>query len=276
MAQEILQSDSLYNIEEKASFTASIGEYTPVIQEDPTAMVLSTAMQNTSGYFSQPLITETKVTEQPPEPKEEAPQEDLLNRSHTITYTVENGDTLSKIGWKYGLKVATIQYQNKIKGETITPGQKLTLPPGDISSTLIAKANQKSQYVADNRVASLPSGSQGGYTKPMNWNYISRRVGGGHNGTDMCAPVGTAVVAAKGGVVERAEYGYNGGYGNYVLINHGGGYKTRYAHMSSIAVHAGQSVGAGQFIGASGNSGRSTGPHLHFEAIENGRYTSPF
>lgn len=271
--QEILQSSSIYNIEEKAAFSANVGQYTKNIQEDPTSMVLASTMEDTSGYFSQPLITETKVTEQP-EVKQETAQDDLKNRAHSITYIVDPGDTLSSIGWKYGLKVATIQYQNNIKGETITPGQKLILPPGDISSTVIARANQKIATLADSRVVSVSSTSSG-WLKPINYTYISRRLGGGHTGIDFCAPIGTTVFASKGGVVEAASWGWNGGYGNYIMINHGGGVKSRYAHMSSLSVHAGQSVGAGQFIGASGNTGNSTGPHLHFEAIVGGRYTAP-
>lgn len=84
-----------------------------------------------------------------------------------------------------------------------------------------------------------------------------------HAGCDIGASYGTSIYAAAGGTVILA--GWNGGYGNCVMINHGNGYTTLYAHMSSIAVSSGQSVSMGQTIGYVGSTGNSTGPHLHFE-----------
>lgn len=280
LAKSKMEHDILYNpgalaVESKANFAASVDNFTPVVQEDPATMVLAESIEETSGYYSQPLLAETTATERP---KPVEPTEDLQNRNKSVSYTVQEGDTLSKIGWKYGLKVDTIKYQNDLKGETITPGQKLTLPAGDISASVIAKANQKKTIaIADSRVSSTTSDdSVGGYVKPINWQYISRGPGGGHTGTDMVAPIGAPVYAAKGGIVTGATGGWNGGYGNIVTIDHGGGVKTRYAHLSSIGVSVGQSVGAGQYIGACGSTGRSTGSHLHFEAIVGGRFTAPF
>jgi murein DD-endopeptidase MepM/ murein hydrolase activator NlpD len=94
-----------------------------------------------------------------------------------------------------------------------------------------------------------------------------------HDGLDIAAAYGNGVYAYTGGrVVER---GRNGGYGNCVLIDHGNGLKTRYAHLSKISVGIGQKVGTGDKIGAVGSSGNSTGPHLHFEVIKNGRTKNP-
>ncbi len=84
-----------------------------------------------------------------------------------------------------------------------------------------------------------------------------------HNGVDVGAAYGTAIWAAAGGTVISA--GWNGGYGNCVMINHGNGYTTLYGHMSRIAASAGQTVSMGQVIGYIGSTGNSTGPHLHFE-----------
>lgn len=279
IAREILYDPNTIAIEDKANFMVTAGNLTPVIEEDPASLVLATTMENASGYYSKPIITETKITEQPKETAAAVEQEE---RTHSIVYTVENGDTLSKIGWKYGLKVATIQYQNKIKGENITPGQKLILPPGDISSSLIARANQNQQktYVADNRYSSASTDggddSGSGFSRPVSGGSVSRRLEYGHTGTDIALPTGSAVVAARGGTVVQASYGWNGGYGNIITIEHGGGVRTRYAHLSSIGVSVGQGVGGGQYIGAVGSTGRSTGSHLHFEAIVGGRFTAPF
>lgn len=94
-----------------------------------------------------------------------------------------------------------------------------------------------------------------------------------HAGTDIGAPSGTPIVAADSGTVAVATYG--GGYGNYVVISHGGGVSTLYAHMSSMAVSAGSNVSKGDVIGYVGSTGWSTGPHLHFEVRVNGATTNP-
>lgn len=94
-----------------------------------------------------------------------------------------------------------------------------------------------------------------------------------HQGLDIAAPMGTTVQAASGGTVISA--GWYGGYGNYILIDHGGGMATGYGHLSQIFVSAGQQVQKGQAIGAVGSTGMSTGPHLHFEVRMQGKPTDP-
>lgn len=94
-----------------------------------------------------------------------------------------------------------------------------------------------------------------------------------HYGIDIGASYGTNVLAADSGTVVTATY--SSSYGNYVLINHGGGNMTLYAHMSKLNVSAGQSVSQGQVIGLIGSTGVSTGPHLHFEIRVNGTRVNP-
>ena len=94
-----------------------------------------------------------------------------------------------------------------------------------------------------------------------------------HSGEDIGAPMGTPILAADSGNVILA--GWNGGYGNCVMINHGDGRVTLYGHMSSIAVSYGQAVTQGQVIGYVGSTGLSTGPHLHFETHVNNATTDP-
>jgi murein DD-endopeptidase MepM/ murein hydrolase activator NlpD len=106
--------------------------------------------------------------------------------------------------------------------------------------------------------------------------YRQNPFGGGmefHQGLDIAAPMGTTVQAASGGTVISA--GWYGGYGNYILIDHGGGMATGYGHLSQIFVSAGQQVQKGQAIGAVGSTGMSTGPHLHFEVRIAGKPTDP-
>jgi murein DD-endopeptidase MepM/ murein hydrolase activator NlpD len=99
--------------------------------------------------------------------------------------------------------------------------------------------------------------------------------GGGdfHPGLDIAEDYGTPIKASNSGVVEMADW--NGGYGRYVRINHGGGLATAYGHMSAIAVQVGQVVKKGDTIGFVGNSGASTGPHVHFEVLVNGDQVNP-
>jgi murein DD-endopeptidase MepM/ murein hydrolase activator NlpD len=94
-----------------------------------------------------------------------------------------------------------------------------------------------------------------------------------HQGIDLAAPIGRPIAAAAAGTVVFA--GWEDGYGQMVVIDHGGGITTAYAHQAAIGVSAGQSVGQGTIIGVVGNTGNSTGPHLHFEVRINGAATDP-
>jgi len=96
-----------------------------------------------------------------------------------------------------------------------------------------------------------------------------------HGGVDIAASYGTAIWAANSGTVVTSSDGWNGGYGNYIVINHGNGTQTLYAHMSSRAVSVGQTVTKGQVIGYVGSTGASTGAHIHFEVWNNGSRVNP-
>lgn len=109
----------------------------------------------------------------------------------------------------------------------------------------------------------------GGYVSSS----FGKRWGRMHEGIDLAGPVGSPVVAAEAGKVIRA--GWYSGYGKCIDISHGGGMVTRYAHLSRIDVSVGKSVQRGEIIGAVGNTGRSTGPHLHFEVRINGKPQNP-
>ncbi len=109
--------------------------------------------------------------------------------------------------------------------------------------------------------------------KPMISSPFGWRWGRPHQGTDFAAPMRTPVHAAESGQVEFA--GWKGGYGQFIVIDHGKGIKTHYAHLSGIGVKAGQSVNRGDLIGRVGNTGYSTGPHLHFEVVANGTHLNP-
>ena len=124
----------------------------------------------------------------------------------------------------------------------------------------------------------------GGYIWPVDSRYITSTVGGraspggigstNHKGTDI-GRVGytSSVYASKAGTVIVSQYSRS--YGNYVVISHGSGNTTLYAHMSSRKVSVGQYVNQGDVIGITGSTGNSTGPHLHFEVTENGVRVNP-
>ena len=114
-----------------------------------------------------------------------------------------------------------------------------------------------------------------GAFNPRRYHPILRRIQP-HRGVDFGCDRNTEVYATGDAVVEEVkERGYNGGYGRVLLLNHGFGYKTRYAHLNSIKVAEGDSVKRGQVIALTGNTGRSSGPHLHYEVIHRGRPVNP-
>jgi len=117
----------------------------------------------------------------------------------------------------------------------------------------------------------------GGFTWPADAHSLSGNdYWSGHLGIDIAAGEGASVYAADSGVVTMAQGGYNYGYGNVIQIDHGNGYSTVYAHLSVIGVGQCESVGAGQWIGASGSTGNSQGAHLHFEVRQNGGFINPW
>lgn len=114
--------------------------------------------------------------------------------------------------------------------------------------------------------------------RPVSGTVTSRfgaRWGRSHKGLDIGAPKGTPIKAAASGTVTVAQYGYSGGYGNYVMISHGNGIQTLYGHCNSLNVSAGQSVSQGQVIAYVGNTGNSYGNHLHLEIRVNGVAQNP-
>lgn len=116
-----------------------------------------------------------------------------------------------------------------------------------------------------------PAPGYGRITSKFGWRAWSNSY---HKGIDVGAPMGAKIVASNSGKVVTSSYNA-GGYGNYVIVDHGGGYMTVYAHLSRKSVGVGQMVSRGQTVGLCGSTGRSTGPHLHFEIRVNGVAKNP-
>lgn len=182
-----------------------------------------------------------------------------------IRYTVKSGGSLRDIVKKHGGDLEEAALYNGIEpDEILAAGTVVIVPDAEL---IVPKAETK-KSTAGVKIAVRTSGKVPTYS-----GYYQRPVSGvktqgihGYNGVDIGAPVGTPIWAAAGGeVIIARSGGYNGGYGSYVVIRHDNGTQTLYAHMSRVDVYAGQTVSQGAEIGAVGNSGRSTGPHLHFE-----------
>jgi len=117
----------------------------------------------------------------------------------------------------------------------------------------------------------------GGFVWPAYNHYLTGNdYWSGHLAIDIAADTGATILAADTGVVTMAQGGWNYGYGNVIMIDHGNGYATLYAHLSQINVSVCQSVYQGQLIGLSGNTGNSFGSHLHFEVRRNGGHVNPW
>ncbi len=187
-----------------------------------------------------------------------------------VYHTVVKGDTLESIAAEYKANVQDIAaYEGNYLTEpvTLSVGQKLIVPGGSKPYTVRHVVAWSGQ---------LPAGARRGsgvFGWPMS-GFISQRYFDAHQAVDIAAPQGTPIKAADSGYV--ALVGRNDtGYGRYVLIDHGNGFQTLYAHFSMIFVEVGQSVGKGQVIGQCGSTGKSTGPHVHFEIKLNGVRRNP-
>jgi len=197
----------------------------------------------------------------------------MANVQFGTTYQDNNkkpiGDTSVISAGIYGQDevVADVTYIDGVRvGETVLSRTRLKDPVNQV----IARGTQ----TIDDYFAS----TGGRFIWPADGGYFYGSLGsyGGHTGMDIACPLGTTVRASKAGTVTTAlNYGWNYGYGKTVVINHGYGQITRYAHMSNVIVTVGQYVKQGQVIGYSGSTGNSTGPHLHFEIRIDGAIKAP-
>ncbi len=200
-----------------------------------------------------------------------------------VRHTIKRGDTLLKIASRYEVKPDVIISFNKLKddGTDLIIGETIMVPDGirpeERAVAAIARNSQSARTVAT-PAASRQSPTGRGFVWPSGVRIITQYFGWRHNALDIAGPFATPSYAAKAGTVEKAQCGWNGGYGCYVIINHGDGIRTLYAHHSRLLVSPGDHVETGQTIALMGNTGNvrgHTGIHLHFEVIVNGVRVNP-
>jgi murein DD-endopeptidase MepM/ murein hydrolase activator NlpD len=192
-----------------------------------------------------------------------------------IAHTVVKNDTLGAIAQKYDVEEDEIlDYNNLVSADQLQISQKVIIPGG--SKKIAQQTIKKTAPVYSNQapaVTSKVSKNPGKYIWPTVRKTITQYYHWKHHGLDVGSPQGLAIYASMSGKVTHAGWGT--GYGNYVDITHPNGSKTRYAHMSKILVKNGDQVDQGHVIGLIGNTGWSTGPHIHFEIIINGKKVNP-
>lgn len=192
-----------------------------------------------------------------------------------VLHVVKPGDTLSGLAAKYKVDVdKLIGYEpNQLADASaaLQVGSQIVIPDGT-KPFVAPQAPPSAVYVDAPSDAIKGSGS---FSWPTSGN-ITQQFWSGHRAIDIGSWVGAPVKAADSGYVVLAGGGWNGGYGNHVIIDHGNGFTTLYAHLTSIFVKPGESVSRGQQIGTVGNTGNSTGPHLHFEIMYQGIQRNPY
>lgn len=198
-----------------------------------------------------------------------------------VLHSVASGETVLEIANEYNAKASEIiAYNNLGEDATVSIGQKLIIPEGYIAPREAPKTVSQNTRIArdvDEEEPTPPpqdSPSAGkGFTWPTTTKHLSQSFRGGHTGIDIDNRAKPAVFAAQGGTVEFT--GWLGGYGNLIIMNHGSGLTTYYAHLDKFYVSPGETVKKGAAIAKMGSTGRSTGPHLHFEVRRGGRPINP-
>lgn len=218
-------------------------------------------------------------------------QELLVLPVDGVLHTVKRGQTLLGIAELYDVKSEEIAAQNRVKDGFIAAGEELIIPGGKpivekpkaVAVTppkpVGATAPPKGGVQKPAQPSYTPTPTAGVFEKPCSDScFLTQGFHGGHYGLDMQERGGGNIYAAEAGTVIRADYGWNGGYGNVIEVDHGNGLVTLYAHNKDLLVEEGDTVTRGQKIANMGNTGLvygKTGIHIHFEVHLNGAKKNP-
>jgi murein DD-endopeptidase MepM/ murein hydrolase activator NlpD len=202
-----------------------------------------------------------------------------------VYYKLLEGDTLQSIADKFAATSDDILNwpgnNIDLTDPKIDPGTYVMVPGGHREFVqwlipTVARGRSGTANLGGTACGSGPVGSTAFIWPTANHFLSGNDYWSGHLGIDIAAGLGAPVWAADAGVVTIAQGGWNGGYGNVVMIDHGNGWITVYGHLSVISVTPCQGVAAGQSIGQAGSTGNSTGAHLHFETRLNGGFINPW
>lgn len=181
-----------------------------------------------------------------------------------IVYKAKTGETVQAIADRYDISAIRITEVNQLKSDKLDASRTLFLPDAKLPAAVVGEVSgDLFRWPVRGVITSWFSWRRDPFTGKNSF----------HNGLDIGVPLGTPIGAAREGRV--TETGYSPTMGKYVEVSHAGGWKTLYAHMSSIGVEDGQYVSTGERIGLSGNTGYSTGPHVHFSVYKNGKLINP-
>jgi murein DD-endopeptidase MepM/ murein hydrolase activator NlpD len=182
-----------------------------------------------------------------------------------ILYTAKAGDSASSVAAANGISADRVIEANGLMSDSLESGRRVFLPDAKLASfTLREISGDLFMWPARAWISDWYGWRKDPFSGARSF----------HTGIDIGVDTGTPVRAAMEGRV--SETGYNSSFGNYILINHHAGWMTLYGHLQSISVKEGQRVDSGQRIAYSGNTGYSTGPHLHFSVYKNGRTVNPY
>lgn len=187
-----------------------------------------------------------------------------------VRHEAEEGDTIASIAERYDVSVEDIREYNQLESnDDLAVGAIIDVPGGEMPSQTPAETTSTAnvQVAGGNAVtpAQTTSVGSGYFAHPVPGSVVTQRAHG-YNAVDFGAGTGSSVMAsASGRVTKSINAGWNGGYGKFIVIQHANGTETLYSHLNSVIVSRGQRVVKGQVIGYLGSTGRSTGPHLHFE-----------
>ena len=188
-----------------------------------------------------------------------------IPNSSGLKYRVRRGDYLGGIAKKFGVALNDLLDWNNLETSVIVPGQELFIPSARLSEMERNRVfGRLFIYPTKGRITDRFGMRRDPFTGMRRF----------HNGVDLAAPVGTPVFASMSGKV--AMLGYNPTYGKYLILTHPEGFQTLYGHLDAFRVQKGQSVKQGQRIADMGNSGYSTGSHLHFSIFRRGEPIDPF
>lgn len=187
-----------------------------------------------------------------------------IPQSNGIMYEVRKGDSLSRIAGKYDVSFNRLLDMNNLESSLIRTGQKLFIPDAAISSFELKKTLGELFLYPVRGIITSPYGYR---TDPFTGRQSM------HYGIDIANRQGTAVKATLDGKVLKC--GTSLVYGKYIIVKHPGGFQSLYAHLNKYLVRTGQNISQGQIIAELGNTGRSTGPHLHFSIYKNQKPVDP-